>query len=231
MLPVSRTRKRVWYTMPACPNRNVRAIPKQSCDFLIWNSPDPQFSIASHPQARNARTTTPFATSLTDIARSRGSLSTGPSSLAIASFWNRSATLHRPLPKAAKEESCERLGVREPADYILCRKADHRPGDWLLTFDVTSGKHLSWMYVDSVVRVARSDKRAFDRRYPYVAVQVHRLQMNPASPPFKIDAFSRRTITAAVEEVGVERFERMKTGRLPVVFRRCLPKHSTSIDS
>ena len=35
--------------MPACPNRNVSATPKQFCDFLIWNSPDPQFSIASHP--------------------------------------------------------------------------------------------------------------------------------------------------------------------------------------
>ncbi len=82
--------------MPACPNRNVSATPKHFCDFLIWNSPDPQFSTASHPQARNARTTTPFATSLTGIARSHGSLSTGPSSLATASIWNRSATLHRP---------------------------------------------------------------------------------------------------------------------------------------
>ncbi len=36
--------------MPSCPNRNVSATSKQFCDFLIWNSPDPQFSIASHPQ-------------------------------------------------------------------------------------------------------------------------------------------------------------------------------------
>jgi hypothetical protein len=131
-----------------------------------------------------------------------------------------------PVPKVAKEESRERYGVRGPADYILCREAAYRSSDWVLTFDVSNGKHLAWMYVDFVVKVARSDKRTFDRRYPYVAVQVHRLQMNPASPPFKIDVLSRNVVSAAVQEVGVELFERMKTGRIPAVFRRSLVKHS-----
>ena len=55
------------------PKSKRKRNPKQFCGFLIWNSPDQRFSTASRRQVRNAHTTTPFATSLTGTARSRGS--------------------------------------------------------------------------------------------------------------------------------------------------------------
>src|SRR5262249_4442407 len=131
-----------------------------------------------------------------------------------------------PLARASKRESLMRYGVHQPANWVTCRKADHKAGDWILMFEVTSGKHLAWMYVDFVVKVTRTERKVFHKDYSYQAVQVHQFRMNAASPPFNLDALARKIVAATVREVGKKRLDSIKTAQTPADFRRCLLKYS-----
>lgn len=139
-------------------------------------------------------------------------------------WWNNNG----PTSKAAKAEASARYGVKDPFHCNGGRKGYFSPGDWVLTFNVAAGTNAAWMYVDFVVEVPSSDKRAFSRDYPYQAVQVHPSRLNPASPPFRLDSHERKVIARSVSEFGEERFEEMRTARTPSVFRRLLLEHSTN---
>ncbi|MBV9301739.1 MAG: phospholipase D family protein [Acidobacteriaceae bacterium] len=138
-------------------------------------------------------------------------------------WWD--ASCH--VAKAAKTEAISHYGVGEPADFLTCKRNYHSPGDWVLTFNVEGGKSASWMYVDFVVKVPRSDKRAFYPSYPYQAAQVHPSSLYPA-PPFRLDSQARKVIAAAVKGFGRKQFEKMRTARVPSAFRQLLKAHVRS---
>jgi hypothetical protein len=130
-------------------------------------------------------------------------------------------------PQVAKAQSLAMYGVKSPYHWNTGGKGYFSAGDWVLTFNVRSGKNASWMYVDFVVKVPSSEKRVFSREYPYCAVQVHPSRLNPASPPFKLDSHARKVVASAVKEFGQINLEDMRTARLPAALHRLLLKHST----
>lgn len=126
--------------------------------------------------------------------------------------------------KAVKAEALARYGVRDPAQHIDCARNHCRSGDWVLQFNADGGRSASWMYVDFVMRVASSDKRAYSRDYPYQAVQVNTTRHYP-SPPFYLDSEARAAIASAVDEFGADRLQRLKTATVPMALKTLLRKH------
>jgi len=109
-------------------------------------------------------------------------------------WWNDEGA----FAKAAKAEARTRYGIDEPTKFLNCVKNQCQPGDWLLHFKREGGRSATWMYVDFVRKVTPSDKRAYERDYPYQAVQVHTARYYP-SPPFTLDSPARAAIAAAVK--------------------------------
>jgi hypothetical protein len=68
------------------------------------------------------------------------------------------------------------------------------------------------MYSDHVIRVPRSDKKAYESDYPYQVIQVHSPKHYPP-PPFVIDHRFRSALSGTVREVGVDYIERLVTLR------------------
>lgn len=109
-----------------------------------------------------------------------------------------------PVAKSAKHASLERFGVRYPHDFIGCTQRQYSPDDWILCFrgGHQSVSHIKWMYVDFIVKVARSDKGAYCSRYPYQAVQVRTAKHYP-TPPFAASADFKRAFKTAVTTFGL----------------------------
>lgn len=62
---------------------------------------------------------------------------------------------------------------------------------------------MRWMSVDYVVRVPKSDKKAYCAGNPYQAVQVWSPRHYP-EPPFRIEPLFRSAFRKAVKEFGVD---------------------------
>jgi len=107
--------------------------------------------------------------------------------------------------KSAKEIAKEEYNVRTPDDFALGQSGDYQKNDWVLNFNVkeSSITKIRWMPVDYVVRVPKSDKRAYCSGYPYQAVQIWSLKYYP-EPPFRIDRQFRSAFSKAVREFGID---------------------------
>jgi hypothetical protein len=105
-------------------------------------------------------------------------------------------------------------GVTSAYMYLTAGKGRVQEGQWLLYFKLspTSATMIQWMYADHVIRVPRSDKKAYDREYPYQVVQVRSPRHYPA-PPFHIDTRFRSALSAAVRQVGDDYVNRLVTLR------------------
>jgi hypothetical protein len=66
------------------------------------------------------------------------------------------------------------------------------------------------MYVDFIVAVDSRDKNAYEKQYPFQAVQVHKLNQYPP-PPFDISRPFSKAFNIAVKEYGVSKIESPKT--------------------
>jgi hypothetical protein len=130
------------------------------------------------------------------------------------------------IAKVVKAEAQARYGIAEPASSLNCRKNDHHAGDWVLEFRREGGRNASWTYIDFVRKVSPSDKRAYNRAYPYQAAQVHAASYYPA-PPFVLDAVARKAIAGAVKEFGSARIENLRSVNVPKSFKKLLYKHLT----
>ncbi|WP_336488393.1 hypothetical protein [Methylobacterium nigriterrae] len=100
--------------------------------------------------------------------------------------------------RAALAVTKERYGRHEPSRVTEVKKGQVRRGDWLLEFELPTGKHLNWMHVDFVVGVDYSDL-AFDENYPYQAVQANPLASYASRPPFAIDPAFRKAFARALK--------------------------------
>lgn len=81
-------------------------------------------------------------------------------------------------------------------------------GDWLLCFDTTTGKprDFEWMFVDFAVPVRREERGAYEKRYPYQAIQVHPPRNYP-DPPFQLDPHFKRAFVQAAIQFGIDRIK------------------------
>jgi hypothetical protein len=119
--------------------------------------------------------------------------------------------------RAAHEVSRKEYGNASFQCSIAARGGgDYTAGNWILCLrrrgDAAAA--LEWMYVNFSVRVPRSDKRAYDRSYPYELVQVWPLRRYEP-PPFSLDAGFRSAFRKAAGEYGLDKLGALKSPRPP----------------
>jgi hypothetical protein len=79
------------------------------------------------------------------------------------------------IAKAAKAKSRTEFGKSEPEDALNVASGTVEKSDWLLCFEIADGKtvrNLTWMFVDFLVPVRRSESGVYEREYPLQAIQV-----------------------------------------------------------
>jgi hypothetical protein len=110
------------------------------------------------------------------------------------------------VAKSAKARALREYGQAETDDMLNVAKGQATMNDWLLCFNVITGADVKWMYVDFVVPVAKVDKKAYEKDFPFQAIQVKSLKRH-ANPPFQIDAAFkgafRRAYRLFIERYGV----------------------------
>jgi len=123
---------------------------------------------------------------------------------------SESPTSGKKLSAIAKAQE----GVTSGHLYLTAERGRIKEGQWLLHFKLspTSATKIQWMYSDHVIRVSRSDKKAYDPEYPYQVVQVRSPKHYP-TPPFHIDGRFRSALSAAVRQMGEEYIDRLVTLR------------------
>ena len=125
-------------------------------------------------------------------------------------WWMTNAKFAKDAVKIANRT----YGVTEPADFLDLTREQARPNDWFLTFRLPGGTDLVWMCVDFIIEVSPSDKAAYDKDYPFQAVQANPLRVY-RPPPFVIDKAFRRAFKKAIAAYGERRIERMESLRPP----------------
>ena len=106
----------------------------------------------------------------------------------------------REFAKSAVRIAKLRYGARQPDDFISAAKGrTYSENDWVLTAKLAGAKvtSLDWLRVRFIVRVDKTDKDAFDKDYPYQAVQVVKCRKELA--PFDLTA--RAEIRAALRSL------------------------------
>lgn len=109
---------------------------------------------------------------------------------------------------------------------IGARKEDYCKHEWVLTFQLEGNRvwEFWWLCVDFVAHVSRGEKKAFDRDYPYQAVQVHPPIRYPP-PPFKIDRPFITAFKQAVVDYGGSRIQRLKNLKPSARFLQSIHSH------
>ncbi len=112
--------------------------------------------------------------------------------------------------KSAKEKTKQEYNVSEPFGVLNVSK-EVQTNDWLLCFKITENsiKDIEWMYVDFIVSVDAKDKGAYEKDYPYQAIQVHELNQYP-EPPFTIEGEFRAAFKKAARDYGTNEIENSK---------------------
>jgi hypothetical protein len=113
--------------------------------------------------------------------------------------------------KSAKERSKREYNVSEPSGALNVAKSQAQTNDWLLCFEITENgiRAIEWMYVDFVVPVNAKDKAAYEKEYPYQAIQVHNLNQYPEAP-FTIEKQFRAAFKKALKYYGANKIENNK---------------------
>jgi hypothetical protein len=115
----------------------------------------------------------------------------------------------------AKEISKNIHGVSEPKSVLYACKGEYIIRDCILSFalKMNSPSQLEWVFADHIVRVSRSDKKAYDTNFPYQVVQVWPNKTYPA--PFRIDNRFKDAFVKAVRKYGASRIEKPKLTKPP----------------
>ena len=124
-------------------------------------------------------------------------------------WWNESELT---ASKSAIEKSSNDYDIIDPHNFLNIAKNQIKRNEWLLCFEITDNglRGLEWMYVDFVVSVSNKDKGAYEKEYPFQAVQVHKLRSYP-NPPFPITKEFRTAFKKAAQRYGVEKIEEAST--------------------
>ena len=80
------------------------------------------------------------------------------------------------IAKEAKRISKEEYNVAEPTGFLSVQKEDYEENEWVLNFSIDKPAEVSWLYVNYVVKVKRTEKKAYSPDYPYKVVQVWKLK-------------------------------------------------------
>jgi hypothetical protein len=109
-----------------------------------------------------------------------------------------------PFANDAVKQAKQSYGVTEPNDFVNVKRGQIHPRDWILLFVLPGGTNVRWMYADFVIKVSPSDKAAFDKDYPFQAVEA--TPTHPR-PPFELDKSFRRAFKKAIKIYGATRIE------------------------
>jgi hypothetical protein len=114
--------------------------------------------------------------------------------------------------EAAREFVRKKFDRSEPWDWLNVDKDQIRKGDWLLCFNRTKGqvRGPSWLYVDSVVPVRKSEPAAYEEDFPFQAFQAEE-PIRYDAPPFGVGHKFAQALTKAIKKVGVEKVEKSNT--------------------
>jgi len=117
-------------------------------------------------------------------------------------YWDTDSDFSSTAKRISKEE----YGVASPHEFISCAANTYKKNDWILTFYLKkrSPSYIRWLAVDYMAPTPKSDK-AYERDYPFQAVQLWPISRYPA-PPFRVDKRFRNALATALSEVGVGRF-------------------------
>jgi predicted aspartyl protease len=105
----------------------------------------------------------------------------------------------------AKEFARAEYNLKEPfKEIFVSQKNDFRAGDWVLA--VWLGRKVAqlpaWYFVDYLISVPKSDKKSYDPKYPFEAVQLWPGSRYP-SPPFQVTERFRTALARALTEFGI----------------------------
>ncbi|MCA1631259.1 MAG: hypothetical protein LC785_14460 [Acidobacteria bacterium] len=120
------------------------------------------------------------------------------------------------VSKMAREVARKEYGAASFHWSIAVRGGDYREADWILCYRVRKNlvTELGWMYANFVVRVPRSDKQAYDHKYPFELVQVWQLRRYEP-PPFHLDARFKSAFRSAASEYGLSKLDDLKRTKPP----------------
>jgi hypothetical protein len=124
-------------------------------------------------------------------------------------WWEGETAFAEDGVKKAKQS----YGVAEPNNCVNVKKGQVRKYDWLLQFQLPGSTYVKWMKVDFVVRVHPSEKAAFEKKYPFQAVQA-----NPPKayrPPFGLNGPFRGAFKKAIKEYGEDKIKSIESLRPP----------------
>jgi hypothetical protein len=115
----------------------------------------------------------------------------------------------------------------EPEAFAYCNRGSFNEEDWILRCRLTRNGSLlapEWLYIELVVLVEKND-RAYEKDYPYQAVQVRALRHCPA-PPFAISSDFKRALREVSRRTGFERMSRQVGAKPPTsAFLKSLRDH------
>ncbi len=109
--------------------------------------------------------------------------------------------------EAAREFVSKNFDRSGPWDWLNVDKHHQvRKGDWLLCITWTKGqaRRPSWVYVDRVVPVRKSEQGVYEEDFPFQAFQAEE-PIRYDAPPFRLGHKFARALTKAIEKVGVEK--------------------------
>ncbi len=110
--------------------------------------------------------------------------------------------------KEAINQSIKTYNIEEPQEVLNVAKRMASKNEWLLCFEITQKgiKNIDWMYVDFVVSVNASEKKAYEKEYPFQAIQVHKLSHYPI-PPFSLTKEFKAAFKKSVALYGSNNIE------------------------
>ena len=130
------------------------------------------------------------------------------------------------IAKSSKERAKQEYNVSDPDNYINVSKSSVKENEWLLLFEITENniQNIEWMYVDFVEPVHPKDTGAYEKDWPYQAIQVRGLKSYPL-PPFKIEKAFETAFKKAALEYGTDKIENLKSLVPPKPLIKSLVKH------
>ncbi len=121
--------------------------------------------------------------------------------------WWSSSNVY--LAETAKPVLFQKYRVTTAQEYFNSNdKADYPKNIWVLCF-TSYGKRLttfSWMHIDLVVRVSKSDKKAYEPGYPFQFIQIWKRKSYPP-PPFVINNAFREALRKAAKKATWDKLD------------------------
>lgn len=113
---------------------------------------------------------------------------------------------HADPAEAAREFVRRKFDRSGPWDWLNVDKDQTRKGDWLLCFNWTKGqvRRPSWLYIDRVIPVRKSEHGAHEEDFPFQAFQAEE-PIRYDAPPFAVGHKFAQAPTKAIKKVGVNR--------------------------